>query len=296
MPASYLKIHQFVSKLVLEWNIFYLKKEKKETSQRSICEIRSASWLLFICSLFVPFHGRCSLSFSFLLLFLQQFCLSSAGLMKFDGDRACNYRLSRADACLALNSLTGEFVIIRKRGGWFNLFSLSLNFSFLFLFSLSLSLYAFSSQALNFTIRARERIRDFFCSSFKFLWIRDICFGFFESLRKSLGGLVKLWINSTARQVVFVDETIIGEGSGNVPPDKRNHSIKKIQKIDCTEYRFGPKIYPVIKISHQFYHLTFNIQAFNSKNITSTWNCISSNPKISEYHLCPKISSIWNSY
>lgn len=39
-----------------------------------------------------------------------------ARLMKFEGDRACNYQLSRAAACLTLNSLTDEFVIIRKSG------------------------------------------------------------------------------------------------------------------------------------------------------------------------------------
>lgn len=147
---------------------------------------------------FVPFFlflsmaaAACSPSFSFLLPFLQRsLCLSSAGLMKFDGDRACNYRLSRADACLALNSLTGEFVIIRKRGGWFNLFSPKFFFSFPFSFFVSLS--PCTPFHLNHWILqyAWERIRgrDFFCSSFKSLWIRDRhVLAFFRELTKEFG-------------------------------------------------------------------------------------------------------------
>lgn len=116
------------------WNEIYFflfkKKERKEKRNEATFNLWDTIGFVtsFHLSLFFLFlsmaAAACSPSFSFLLPFLQRsLCLSSAGLMKFDGDRACNYRLSRADACLALNSLTGEFVIIRKRGGWFNLFS-----------------------------------------------------------------------------------------------------------------------------------------------------------------------------
>lgn len=156
---------------------------------------------------FVPFFlflsmaaAACSLSFSFLLPFLQRsLCLSSAGLMKFDGDRACNYRLSRADACLALNSLTGEFVIIRKRGGWFNLFSPKFFFSFLFLFfrfflslSLLVRLFILTIEFYN----TRENGFGEEISSAPVLNLFEFEIGmywlFSESLRKSLGRLVKL--------------------------------------------------------------------------------------------------------